>query len=277
MSAATLPGRPALPSILTPIPVPAGWFRLTRHDDPEPDPADDPQDPDDDPDNDDDPEPDPADDPQDPDDDPDNDDDPDDLGDAGKRALARMKAERAKAKKDAADARKAAAAAKRENAALAKKVAEFEDRDKSDLDKAKSAAERAQDQATKAVARSVKAEIRLGAAGRFADIGDATDVLMRDPAKYVDDAGEVDTDLIEEDLAALLERKPHWAAASEPAADPDDPDDDPQDGIQPKKKAARLKPDPGQGSRKPAPATDWTKVPKDEFDAHLRSMGVRPR
>lgn len=274
MSTATLPKIPVLPGIQTPIPVPS-WFRLSRHDNPDPstdpeptdpegDPApDDPgTDPDDDPEGDPDPE---GDDPDDPDDDP----SLEGLGEAGRQALARMKAERAEAKKQAAQAKLAAAAERRKAAQLAKKVQEFEDRDKSELDRAKSAAERAQDQATKAVARSVKSEIRLSAAGQFEDIDDATDVLMRDPAKYVDDDGEVDTDLIQADLAALLERKPHWGVKT-PA---DGPETEP--GNEPKKQAGKPKPDPGQGSRGPAPRKDFRTASREDVAAELSRLGIR--
>ena len=52
-----------------------------------------------------------------------------------------------------------------------------------------------------------------------------TDVLMRDPSKYVDSDGEIDTDAIEAELTDLLERKPHWgipepASEAEPKSKP---------------------------------------------------------
>lgn len=188
------------------------------------------------------------------------------LGDAGKKALDRMKAERAAAKKETAAAKKAAADAKRQAAELARKVQEFEDRDKSDLDKSKAEAERAKTQAAKAVQRAVSAEVRSAAVGQFADAGDAVDVLMRDPSKYVDADGDIDTDLIEADLADLLERKPHWAkpepAASEPPA------------TAPRPKA---KPDPSQGSRGTPAAVDFRTASKDDLTAELAKFGFRQR
>lgn len=240
-----------------------GWFSLTRHDDPapaDPEPAAAPEDP---------AEPDPApepDDPTDPEPDPEEPDDPanDALGDAGKKALERMKAERAAAKKEAA-------AAKKQAADLARKVQEFEDAKKSELEKAQAQAERAKEQATKAVARSVKSEIKALATGQFADASDATDVLMRDPQRYVDAEGEIDTDAIEADLADLLERKPHWAKP-EPAA-PAAPATEPESA--PKK--PKPKPDPGQGSRGAPPAIDYSKASKDDVAAYLSQFGYRQR
>lgn len=236
----------------------AAWFSLNRHDDPidpaaDPEPIEDPTDPAD-----------PADpaDPPEPDDDP----DPDQLGEAGKKALDRMKAERAAAKKEAAAAKKTAAEERRKSADLARKVAEFEDKDKTELDRATAKAERSAEQAAKAVARAVAAEVKAGAQGKFADPTDATDALMRDPAKYVDADGDIDTDAIEADLADLLERKPHWAKP-EPAVDPE-PDP---------KKPNRPKPDPGQGSRgAPAPA-DFRTASKDELAAELAKFNYRQR
>lgn len=249
----------------------APWFRLNRHDDPDPDdtpetePAgEEPADGDE-----------PADeqaqrtlaDADESDEEEDNG-DSEGLGDAGKRALARMKAERTKARQEAAAAKKAAAAERRKAAELAAKVAEFEDRDKSDLEKAQAKADRSAEQATKAVARAVRSEIKVAATGQFADASDAVDVLMRDPAKYVDPDGEIDTDAIEADLADLLERKPHWAAAAvqRPGAEPET-----------EKPKTRPRPDPGQGSRGTPPQVDFRAASDEEVRAELARYGVRKR
>lgn len=212
----------------------ADWFSLTRHDDPEPtdpeptaDPADDPE-----------PEPDPE---------PDG---ADKLGDAGKKALDRMKAERAAAKKEAA-------AEKKRAEELARKVAEFEDRDKSELDKVTAKAERLEAAAKAATARAVKAEVRA-AASEFADPEDAAAFL--DLSSYSGDDGEVDAEAIQADLADLLERKPHLRRA---AAEP------------PKKPAP--KPDPGQGSRGTPPPTDFRAASSDEVAAELAKYSFRQR
>ncbi|MFF4536550.1 hypothetical protein [Streptomyces aureus] len=207
----------------------ADWFQLTRHDDPEPaDPEPAPE-PDGDPDPEPDPEPEGA----------------DKLGDAGKKALDKMKADRAEAKR-------LAAAEKRRADDLARKVAEFEDRDKSELEKATTKAERLEAAAAKATARAVKAEVKAAAA-EFADPEDAAAFL--DLSTYTSDDGEIDTEAISADLEALLERKPHLrkAAASEP-------------------KRPAPKPDPGQGARPAEPPTDFRTSDRASLDAKLAEL-----
>jgi hypothetical protein len=234
----------------------ADWFRLDRHNEPDPaDPADPgPVDPKGDPDPaDPDPEPDPA--------DPEPDPDPegaDKLGDAGKKALDKMKADRAAARQEAATA-------KREAAALAKKVAEFEDRDRSDLEKATAKADRLAEQAAKATARAVAAEVRALSTGRFEDPTDAAETLMRDPSQYVLDSGDIDTDAIQAALDGLLERKPHWAVSESAPVEPE------------KAPKPRPKADPGQGARPNTPPTDFRTAPKEDFHAELAKYGFRPR
>lgn len=228
-----------------------GWFRLDRHEDPDPadpDPAADPADPDPDP------EPDPVGDPADPDPDPEPE-GADKLGDEGKKALDRMKAERAAAKKTAA-------AEKKRADDLARKVQEFEDAQKTESERLAAKVERSAQREAKATARAVAAEVRA-AAGEFADPGDAVDVLMRDPSQYVDADGEIDTDAIGAALTDLLERKPHWAKP-EPAAP----------AAEPKPKP---KPDPGQGSRGAPAPVDYRTAPKAEVAAELAKFGYRQR
>ena len=206
----------------------ADWFRLDRHDDPEPtdpeaapEPTDDPADPG--------PEPDPE--------------GADKLGDKGKQALDRMKAEKAEAKRTAA-------AEKKRADDLARKVAEFEDRDKSELEKATTKAERAAEQAAKATKRAVLAEIKA-AAKEFADSEDAAAFL--DMSTYTSDDGEIDTEAISADLEALLERKPHLRRPTAP---------EPEKKKQPK-------PDPGQGARPTDPPTDFRTATREELQAEL--------
>ena len=213
----------------------ADWFQLNRHDDPEPtdpEPAE--------PEGDADPEPEPEGEPE----------GADKLGDEGKRALDRMKADRAAAKK-------AAAAEKKRADDLARKVAEFEDRDKSELEKAAAKAERLEAAAKAATARAVKAEVRAAAA-EFADPEDAAAFL--DLSSYSNGDGEIDADAIQADLADLLERKPHLRrqAAVEPAK-------------------PKPKPDPGQGSRGPAEPTDFRNASKDAVAAELAKYSFRQR
>ena len=212
----------------------SAWFRLTRHDDPEPtnpEPAPEPAD---------EPEPEPEGEPE----------GADKLGDAGKKALDRMKAERAEAKR-------LAAAEKKRADDLARKVADFEDRDKSELEKATTKAERLEAAAKAATARAVKAEVRA-AASEFADPEDAA--VFLDLSQYTSDDGEIDTEAISADLEALLERKPHLRRA---VAEP------------PKKPAP--KPDPGQGSRTPAAPTDFRTASPEEVAAELAQYSFRQR
>jgi hypothetical protein len=205
-----------------------GWFQLTRHDDPEPADSE--------------PAPDSADDPADPEPDPEG---ADKLGDAGKKALEAMKAQRAEAKKTAA-------AEKKRADELARQVAEFQDRDKSELEKATTKADRLEAAAAKATARAVKAEVRAAAA-EFADPEDAAAFL--DLSAYTSDDGEIDTEAISTDLEALLERKPHLRRAA-----PADP----------KKPAPR--PDPGQGARPAEPSTDFRTADRAALDAKLAEL-----
>lgn len=209
----------------------AGWFQLTRHDDPE---SADP------------PAPEPTVEPDDSEPDPDG---ADSLGDKGKQALDRMKAEKAEAKR-------AAAAEKKRADDLARKVAEFEDRDKSDADKLASRAEAAEKRAEVATARAVKAEVRALAASEFADPEDAAAFL--DLSQYATD-GEIDTDALQSDLADLLERKPHLRK---------------QTATPPEQKKGP-KPDPSQGPRKEPEPTDWRTADKADFKKHIAKYGAR--
>ena len=219
----------------------AAWFQLNRHDDPDPADPPEPKDPADPPE------------PKDPESDPDPE-GADKLGDAGKKALDKMKADKAAAKREAA-------AEKKRADELARKVQEFEDRDKTELDKATARAEAAAKRAEAATARAVKAEVKALAAD-FTDVDDALVNLNAKLADYADDAGEIDTDAIEADLADLLERKPHLRKQGK-GPDPD-----------PKKSP---KPDPSQGPRKDPPPADWRKADRKDVEAELAKYGVRLR
>jgi hypothetical protein len=207
-----------------------GWFQLNRHDDPEPaDPE---------------PAPDPADNPADPEPEPDPE-GADKLGDAGKKALEAMKAQRAEAKR-------LAAAEKKRADELARKVAEFEDRDKSELEKATTKAERLAEQAAKATKRAVLAEVKAAAA-EFADPEDAAAFL--DLTQYTSDDGEINTEAISADLTDLLERKPHLRRAA----------------PEPQKKPAP-KPDPSQGARPAEPPADFRTADRETLEAELAKV-----
>jgi hypothetical protein len=195
------------------------WFNLRRHDGPTDPPADPPTDP-------------PADPPADP--------AADQLGDAGKKALqeeraARKAAEKLLAERDA-------------------KLKEFEDRDKTDAEKLAEGKKTAEARAAKATARAVAAEVRAHA-GEFADPSDTA--LLGDLSKYVNTDGDIDTDAIKTDLAALLESKPHLKKA---AAGPRGP-----------------APDPSQGRGGDNGPTDFSKASAAEFAAELGKYGLRPK
>lgn len=202
----------------------AGWFQLTRHDDPDPAPA-------------------PVTDPEGGDPEGQDPEGAEQLGDAGKKALDRMKTERAAARKEAAES-------KRQLAELAAKVSEFEDRDKSDLDKATAKAEKAAEQAARATQRAVKAEVKALAADSMADPTDAD--LLGDLSRYVSADGDIDTGAIQADLAELLDRKPHLRKA---AAGPKTP-----------------RPDPGQGARTPGTPSDFRSADRASLDAELAKL-----
>ncbi|MGE7432766.1 hypothetical protein [Kitasatospora sp. NPDC001175] len=196
------------------------WFDLGRHDDPNPDTS------------------------------PATDSDPDgadSLGDAGRRALDRMKAERTEAKRQHA-------AEKTRADELAARVAEFEDRDRTELERATAAAEAAAKRAATATARAVQAEVKALAAEDFADPSDAAAFL--DLSAYASADGEINTDAIAADLTALLERKPHLGRQTAPTGP---------------------RPDLSQGARPPAPPTDFRTADRAALDAELSRHGVRLR
>lgn len=127
------------------------------------------------------------------------------LGDAGKQALDRMKAERNAAKAEA-KAHKAELEQLRSAAALKDKPA-----DEQAIETARS---EARAEATKAAnTRIVKSELRLAAKGVLADPADALAFINLDDFDVNDD-GDVDADALNEAIADLLTRKPHLAAAA---------------------------------------------------------------
>ncbi|MEU4169447.1 hypothetical protein AB0F46_21550 [Streptomyces sp. NPDC026665] len=226
----------------------AAWFQLSRHDDP--DPADPPADPAADP------APDPGADPA-PDPDPADPEGAEQLGDAGKKALEAMKAERASAKR-------AAAAEKKRADDLAARVAEFEDRDKSELEKATAKADRLEATVAKAQARAVQAEVKALASG-FADTDDAVIHLQSKMAGYATADGDVDTETIKADLAEILERKPHLRKQAAPADPPADPS------------KQTPKPDHSQGTRPTPPPANYAGADRATVKAEAAKYGVRLR
>lgn len=128
------------------------------------------------------------------------------LGDAGKKALDAMKAERNAAK---AEARQKAAELEQLRAELALKDKPAEEQA---LEAAK--AEARAEATTAANARILKADLRAAATGKLADPADAA--LFIDLTQFtVSDDGETDSDALTDAIADLLERKPHLAAAKQ--------------------------------------------------------------
>lgn len=120
-----------------------------------------------------------------------------DLGDAGKKAIDRMKAERAAAKKEAADAK-----AERDalQAKLDGKEAEHE---------AAQAAQKVRDEALAAANdRIKKSEVKAAAKGVLADPADAFKFLDLDAFEVGDD-GNVDESAIKAALDELVANKPY--------------------------------------------------------------------
>jgi hypothetical protein len=99
------------------------------------------------------------------------------------------------------------------------KLAEYErleQASKTDLERKAEEVTRWQAEAEKWRATSVSSQIQALAAADFADATDAVNAL--NPAKYLDAGGEVNTEAIKTDLAALLEAKPHYRRVTDPQA-----------------------------------------------------------
>lgn len=128
------------------------------------------------------------------------------LGDAGKKALDAMKAERNQARADA----------KARAAELEKLKAELANKDKPAEEQAIEAAKaEARKEATdKANERLLRSELKAVATGKLADPTDAP--LYINLSEFtVSDDGEVDADALAEAVADLLTRKPHLAAGKQ--------------------------------------------------------------
>ncbi|QDH85754.1 scaffolding protein [Brevibacterium phage AGM4] len=136
-----------------------------------------------------------------------NDDDDDDgadsLGDPGKKALDRMKAERNEAKK----------AARERDAEIAELKRQIEAKDKTpeenELEAAR--AEARAETLSKANERVLRSEVKSAAAGKLRNPADALKLLdLKD--FDVNEDGDVDTDQIQDAISDLLEEKPYLAA-----------------------------------------------------------------
>jgi len=127
------------------------------------------------------------------------------LGDAGKKALDAMKAQRNAATKDAREY-KAELARLREEAALKSKPAEEQA-----LEQARS---EARAEATKtANTRILRSELRAAAKGKLADPADAALYINLDDFDVNED-GEVDSAALDDAIDELIARKTHLAVAN---------------------------------------------------------------
>lgn len=125
------------------------------------------------------------------------------LGDAGKKALDAMKAERKTARDEAA-------AAKRELAEF-KAAAALKDKPAEEQALEAARAEARAEATTKANERILRSELRALATGKLADPTDAALYINLNDFT-VDDNGDVDSDALNEAIAELIEKKPHLAA-----------------------------------------------------------------
>lgn len=90
---------------------------------------------------------------------------------------------------------------------------------KSDLDRKTDEATRWQGEAERWRAASLSSRIEVLAGQDFADPSDAAAALA-DPSKYLDAGGVINEEAIKADLAALLEKKPHWRRSDPGTAGP---------------------------------------------------------
>lgn len=91
----------------------------------------------------------------------------------------------------------------------------LEEASKTETQRAQEEATRWQTEAANWRTAAVSSRVETLAASDFADPSDAL-AGIGDPAKYLDAGGQIDEAAIQADLAALLERKPHWRRTSEP-------------------------------------------------------------
>lgn len=134
------------------------------------------------------------------------------LGDAGKKALDAVRAERQAAKAEAADAKRELEALKSQMALKEKPVEEQE------LEKVRQEA-RAEAK-TAADKRIIRSELKALATGKLADPTDAALYINLDDFTVTDD-GDVDSDALNDAITALLEKKPHLAAQKQNRFDGD--------------------------------------------------------
>lgn len=134
------------------------------------------------------------------------------LGDAGKKALDNIRAEK---KKAVADAKAAIARAEAAEAALANK-----DKPAEEVALEAARAEARAEANKKANDRILRADLRAAATGKLADPSDAALYLNLDDFTVTDD-GETDSDALNEAITELITRKPHLAAQKQNRFDGD--------------------------------------------------------
>lgn len=114
------------------------------------------------------------------------------------------------------------------NADKAKKWDQAEEANKSEAERNATRAEQAETQAKKAVTAAINAEIKASAHG-WADPNDAPRYLD-DKQRYVGEDGEIDTQAIATDVAAVLKDRPHLARQQRGQGSPD-PGQGPRGGV----------------------------------------------
>lgn len=120
------------------------------------------------------------------------------LGEAGKKALAEERAARKKAERDAK--------------AATTELTKFREANQSEQEKALAAARKEGEQAAMAKAnrRLLEAEVRAGAAGKLADPSDALG-LLGDVEQFLDSDGDVDRKALAKAIDDLVKEKPYLA------------------------------------------------------------------
>jgi hypothetical protein len=105
----------------------------------------------------------------------------------------------------------------------------LEEASKTETQRAQEEATRWQTEAQTWRTKAVSSRVETLASADFADPSDAL-AAVSDPAKYLGVDGAIDEAAIKADLAALLERKPHWRRASDAPAGPRVPAPNPAQG-----------------------------------------------
>jgi hypothetical protein len=114
---------------------------------------------------------------------------------------------------------------------------QLEEASKTELQRVQEEATRWQTEASTWRTTAVSSRVETLASSDFADPSDAVTGLG-DPAKYLDAGGQIQEEAIRADLAALLERKPHWRKADQAPAGPRVPAPNPAQGSGVNGKAA---------------------------------------